>query len=207
MRPADSGRCRRPLARHAAASSMRGLSRPTRCGRSISDLGRARGTHAATARDPHLGADNRRTPDHLDGRAPSARVGSTYVPRIFDWPVRRERPRRSNHSYEERRLRRGNGVPQSDQATLTEFFVRHGDHLTNVTVVTDPVFLSEPMVRSNDFSRQPVDPGAWLYACDDGEQILDRPKDYVPHYVFEAAPCASLPRATSCRLRRVCSVG
>jgi len=87
-------------------------------------------------------------------------------------------------------LRRGNGVPQSDQATLTEFFVRHDDHLTNVTVVTDPVFLSEPMVRSNDFSRQPVDPGAWLYACDDGEQILDRPKDYVPNYPFGKQPFA-----------------
>jgi glyoxylase-like metal-dependent hydrolase (beta-lactamase superfamily II) len=87
-------------------------------------------------------------------------------------------------------LRRGNGVPQSDQATLTEFFVRHDDHLTNVTVVTDPVFLSEPMVRSNDFARQPVDPGAWLYACDDGEQILDRPKDYVPHYGFGKQPFA-----------------
>ena len=87
-------------------------------------------------------------------------------------------------------LRRGNGVPQSDQATLTEFFVRHDDHLTNVTVVTDPVFLSEPMVRSNDFYRQPVDPGAWLYACDDGEQILDRAKDDVPHYLFGKQPFA-----------------
>ena len=87
-------------------------------------------------------------------------------------------------------LRRGNGVPQSDQATLTEFFVRHGDHLTNVTVVTDPVFLSEPIVRSNDFYRQPVDPGAWLYACDDGEQILDRAKDDVPHYRFGKQPFA-----------------
>ncbi|HZM95022.1 MAG TPA: hypothetical protein VFB92_16445 [Vicinamibacterales bacterium] len=85
-------------------------------------------------------------------------------------------------------LRRGNGVPQSDQATLTEFFVRHGDHLTNVTVVSDPVFLSEPMVRSNDYYRQPVDPGAWLYACDDGEQILDRPDDAVPHYPFGKQP-------------------
>ena len=87
-------------------------------------------------------------------------------------------------------LRRGNGVPQSDQAALTEFFVRHGDHLTNVTVVTDPVFLSEPIVRSNDFYRQPVDPGAWLYACDDGEQVFDRPKDDVPHYPFGKQPFA-----------------
>lgn len=87
-------------------------------------------------------------------------------------------------------LRRGNGVPQSDQATLMEFFVRHGDHLTNVTVVTDPVFLSEPIVRSSDFYRQPVDPGAWLYACDDGEQVFDRPRDDVPHYPFGKQPFA-----------------
>jgi glyoxylase-like metal-dependent hydrolase (beta-lactamase superfamily II) len=85
-------------------------------------------------------------------------------------------------------LRRGNGVPQSDRATLTEFFVRHGDRLTNVTVVSDPVYLTEPMVRSSDYYRQPVDPGAWLYACDDGEQILDRPEDEVPHYLFGKQP-------------------
>src|SRR4029450_518933 len=52
----------------------------------------------------------------------------------------------------------------------------------------DPVFLSEPMVRSSDYYRQPVDPGAWLYACDDGEQILDRPADVVPHYLFGQQP-------------------
>ena len=39
---------------------------------------------------------------------------------------------------------RRNGTPESDQATVTEFFVRHGDHLTNATVVSDPVFLTEP---------------------------------------------------------------
>ena len=85
---------------------------------------------------------------------------------------------------------RRNGTPQSDQATVTDFFVRHGDHLTNVTVVNDPVFLSEPEVRSNDYARQPVDHGAWLYACDDGEQILDRPDDFVPHYLFGKQPYA-----------------
>src|SRR3954465_8554762 len=85
-------------------------------------------------------------------------------------------------------LRRGNGVPQSDEATLDEYFVRHGDHLTNVTAVTDPVFLSEPLVGPHDFARQPVDPGAWLYACDDGEQVLDRPDDAVPNYLFGQQP-------------------
>jgi glyoxylase-like metal-dependent hydrolase (beta-lactamase superfamily II) len=85
-------------------------------------------------------------------------------------------------------LRRGNGVPESDQATLTEYFVRHGEHLTNVAVLSDPVYLTESLVRSSDYERQPADPGAWLYACDDGEQILDRPDDAVPHYLFGKQP-------------------
>jgi len=85
---------------------------------------------------------------------------------------------------------RRNGTPQSDQATLVDYFVRHGDHLTNVTVVTDPVFLSEPEVRSNDYFRQVNDHHGWLYACDDGEQILDRPADKVPNYLFGQQPYA-----------------
>jgi hypothetical protein len=85
---------------------------------------------------------------------------------------------------------RRNGTPESDQATVTEFFVRHGDHLTNTTVVSDPVFLTEPMVRSNDYYRAPVDHGTWLYACDDSEQILGRAPDVVPHYDFGKQPYA-----------------
>ncbi len=85
---------------------------------------------------------------------------------------------------------RRNGTPESDQATVLEYFVRHGDHLTNVTIVTDPVFLSEPEVRSNDYFRQVVDHRAWLYACDDGEQITGRAPDKVPHYLFGQQPFA-----------------
>ncbi|MEP7310204.1 MAG: MBL fold metallo-hydrolase [Acidobacteriota bacterium] len=81
-----------------------------------------------------------------------------------------------------------NGTPQSDQATTIEFMTRHGDRLNDVVVTTDPVFMAEPMVRSNDFSRTPVDHQAWLYACDDGEQVLDRPKDVVPHFPFGKQP-------------------
>jgi cyclase len=85
---------------------------------------------------------------------------------------------------------RRNGLPGSDQTTMTDFFMRYGDRVTNVTVVNDPVFFSEPQVRSNDYLRQPVDHGTWLYACDDGEQILDRAADYVPHYLFGKQPFA-----------------
>ena len=85
---------------------------------------------------------------------------------------------------------RRNGSPESDQATVVEFFVRHGDHLIDTTVVTDPVYLTEPEVRSNDYVRQPADPHAWLYACDDGEEITGRAPDVVPNYPLGNQPFA-----------------
>jgi cyclase len=83
---------------------------------------------------------------------------------------------------------RRNGLPESDQATLVEFFVRHGDHLTHTSVISDPVYLAGPQIRSTDFARQPLDHQTWLFACDDGEQILDRPPDMVPNYAFGENP-------------------
>jgi glyoxylase-like metal-dependent hydrolase (beta-lactamase superfamily II) len=83
---------------------------------------------------------------------------------------------------------RRNGLPESDQATVVEFFVRHGDHLTHTSVISDPVYLTEPEVRSTDFARQPIDHQTWLFACDDGEQILDRAPDRVPNYAFGENP-------------------
>ena len=83
---------------------------------------------------------------------------------------------------------RRNGLPESDQATLTEFFVRHGDHITYTSVINDPVYLSEPWIRTTDFYRQPTDPGAWLFPCDDSEQIVGRAPDQVPNYLFGAHP-------------------
>ncbi len=83
---------------------------------------------------------------------------------------------------------RRNGLPESDQTTLTEFFVRHGDHITYTSVIKDPVFLSEPLTKTTDFYRQPSDPGAWLFPCDDGEQVVGRAADQVPNYAFGQHP-------------------
>jgi len=83
---------------------------------------------------------------------------------------------------------RRNGLPESDQATAIEFFVRHGDRLVHTAVVNDPVFLAEPLVVTTDFFRQPVDHQTWLFACDDGEQILGRAPDDVPNYEFGSNP-------------------
>jgi glyoxylase-like metal-dependent hydrolase (beta-lactamase superfamily II) len=83
---------------------------------------------------------------------------------------------------------RRNGLPESDQATLVEFFVRHGDHLIHTSVITDPVYLAEPEIRTTDFFRQHTDHQSWLFSCDDGEQILGRAPDNVPNYAPGANP-------------------
>lgn len=83
---------------------------------------------------------------------------------------------------------RRNGLPESDQATLVEFFVRHGDRLTHTSVISDPVYLTEPEVRTTDFFRQHTDHQTWLFACDDGEQILGRAADNIPNYRFGENP-------------------
>ena len=83
---------------------------------------------------------------------------------------------------------RANGVPQSDAATVTEHLIRHGDVVTAFAVVDDPVYLSEPMSKTHVMFRQAVAPDAWLYACDDSEQILGRKGDFVPNYLFGQNP-------------------
>ena len=40
---------------------------------------------------------------------------------------------------------RRNGLPRSDKATVREHWIRNGDFLTVMTVVTDPVYLTEPL--------------------------------------------------------------
>ena len=46
---------------------------------------------------------------------------------------------------------RRNGVARSDRARVTEHFIRHRNYLTIVSIVTDPVYLTEPFIRSSDY--------------------------------------------------------
>lgn len=74
---------------------------------------------------------------------------------------------------------RRNGVPRSDLATVTEHWMRHGNYLTIVTIVNDPVYLTEPFIRSTDYEldlRQQIPP----YPCEVVEEV-DRPRRVVPH--------------------------
>src|SRR6266700_337463 len=83
---------------------------------------------------------------------------------------------------------RANGALQSDEATVVEHFIRHGDRLTHFAVTTDPIYISEPLSKTSVMLRTARDPDAFLYACDDSEQILGRPADQIPNYLFGQNP-------------------
>ncbi len=79
---------------------------------------------------------------------------------------------------------RRNGVPESDLATLTEYFVRTGDVLTRISAITDPVYLTEPLIKSEEFvlNLQGVPHRSWLFKCKPVVEV-DRPEGAVPHYL------------------------
>lgn len=76
---------------------------------------------------------------------------------------------------------RRNGLPRSEKATMTEYFNRHGEYLTVVQIVKDPVFLTEPLVRTSNWILHPGY-APFAQACVSSRQ-LDKPDDWVPHYL------------------------
>jgi cyclase len=76
---------------------------------------------------------------------------------------------------------RRNGVPRSDRATLVEHWIRHGDFMTLVSIINDPVYLTEPFIRTTNWvlaPQQSIDP----YPCEVAEEI-ERPEGSVPHHL------------------------
>jgi hypothetical protein len=76
---------------------------------------------------------------------------------------------------------RRNGLPRSEHATLIEYFIRNNNYLTLVTVIDDPVYLMEPLVRTSDWV---FDPGVQLspFSCIPTIEI-ERPRGAVPHHL------------------------
>lgn len=74
-----------------------------------------------------------------------------------------------------------NGVPRSDLTTLTEYYSRHGNVLTIVQYVDDPVYTTEPFVRSRNFMSAPNQEMA-AYPCRPTVEI-DRDRHAVPHFL------------------------
>jgi len=76
---------------------------------------------------------------------------------------------------------RRNGLPRSEKATVVEHWIRHGDYLTVMTVITDPVYLTEPLVRTSDYYNDRMHELP-PYPCESVVEV-DRPMGAVPHYL------------------------
>jgi hypothetical protein len=75
-----------------------------------------------------------------------------------------------------------NGPPTSYKGVMTEYFMRHGDMMAHISIVDDPVYFEEPMIRSNNFSlrdNQNVGPAIPFETVD---ELGDKPRGWVPSW-------------------------
>jgi hypothetical protein len=78
---------------------------------------------------------------------------------------------------------RRNGIPSSDMITLTEHFIRHDNHLTHVSVVSDPIYLAEPLIKSEDYILNTNPNGNWLWPCEYVDESPGRKQGDVPSFL------------------------
>ena len=76
---------------------------------------------------------------------------------------------------------RRNGIPRSEKATVVEHMIRNGNYLTWMVIVNDPVYLTEPFVRTTDFVLDPQQVIA-PYPCEAVVEV-ERPIGVVPHHL------------------------
>ena len=73
------------------------------------------------------------------------------------------------------------GIPRSDLATASVHLMRHGNYLTVAAITYDPVYLSEPLIRTTDFVYNPQGQMA-PWPCEPVNET-DRPVGVVPHHL------------------------
>jgi hypothetical protein len=78
---------------------------------------------------------------------------------------------------------RRENLPSSDELTLIEHFVRYGNLITHITIADDPIFLAEPLVKSEEF-QYTANPNTFnpFWPCESIEEG-ERPRGEVPHYL------------------------
>lgn len=86
-----------------------------------------------------------------------------------------------------------NGAALSDRARMIEYFIRHDNYFTYVEIIDDPVYLSQPFIRTSEWLSVPRPPlllGRFgnqgdepvFYKCFPAEE-LSNDRYRVPHYL------------------------
>jgi hypothetical protein len=78
------------------------------------------------------------------------------------------------------------GVPSSPYAVMTEHFFRHGTLLQMTTIITDPIYLEEPMVRSQTWVLNPAQVIYPAPAFEAVDEVAGKETGWVPHYPLGA---------------------
>jgi hypothetical protein len=99
---------------------------------------------------------------------------------------------------------RRDGLPASDEVTVIEHYIRHGDLLTHISVTEDPIYLEEPLIKSEEFNLVP-NPNNFVpfWPCEtieEGEQQRGKVPHFLPGenpYVAEYAATHNLPQAAT----------
>lgn len=74
-----------------------------------------------------------------------------------------------------------NGVPRSDVATASAHIMKQGNYLTVTAITYDPVYLTEPLIRTSDFIYNPQQQMA-PWPCESVDEV-DRPEGVVPNHL------------------------
>ncbi len=120
----------------------------------------------------------------LDGREHPACGGAAYVDGILDRRVAGTHAQGADHAHQAG-VASPQRLPMSDKTTMTEYFFRHGNILTQLSIVEDPVFLEEPLVKTTNLMLDVGGPNAfqaWLF-CQADDEVPGRDPAYVPHYL------------------------
>jgi len=96
---------------------------------------------------------------------------------------------------------RRENIPSSDEQTTIEHWIRNGDIWTHISVTEDPIFLAEPLIKSEDFTLNP-NPSNFnpFYLCEyteEGEHVRGEVPFYMPGenpWVAEYAAEHQLPQ-------------
>jgi hypothetical protein len=95
---------------------------------------------------------------------------------------------------------RRENIPSSDEVTVIEHFIRRGDLLTHISVTDDPIYLAEPLIKSEEFNY--VQPNGFnpFWPCEyieEGQQVRGEVRSYMPGenpYIAEYAATHNLPQ-------------
>ncbi len=77
-----------------------------------------------------------------------------------------------------------NGLPASDRTTMTEHWFRHGNYLTSAIIVNDPLYLTEPLIRTSTWVNNPAQQHT-PYPCSPNEIVVEviRPAGEFPSHL------------------------